>query len=158
MHTALDIAVIVVGLGVTLWWRGRHLFDPMSKHYHMAHVYLVRGDVHSALEQYRTVAFNAPESHGAWRFVQLGVEHRSHLNDVVSVCHGLLQKWPEDAWLHYALGLALLGTNRPERACEEWTQALALTTSEEDKQRLNGLLAAQVSTADKCVPASPLPR
>ena len=43
---------MVAGLGLTLWLRGRHLFDPMSKHYHMAHIYLVRGDTHAALAEF----------------------------------------------------------------------------------------------------------
>ena len=68
------------------------------------------------------------------------MEHQSYLNDVVSVCHGLLQKRSDDAWLHYALGMALLGTDRLERAREEWTTALALMEDEEQKQRVQTLL------------------
>jgi Flp pilus assembly protein TadD len=142
MQLTTDVLFVIGGLGVTLFLRGRHLFDRNSKHYHSAHIYLVRGDVHAALDQYRIVAFNAPESYGAWELIRLGIEHKSHLNDVVSVCHGLLQKRPDDPWLHYALGMALLGTNRLERAREEWQQALTLATSDEQKQPLQALLDA----------------
>jgi tetratricopeptide (TPR) repeat protein len=140
MLTEVEFALIAGGLGLTFWFRGRHLLDPMRKHYHAAHIYLVRGDIHAALSEYRTIAFNAPESYGAWRFIELGLEHKSHLNDVISVCHGLLQKRPDDAWLHYALGVALLGTNRLARAREEWTHALALMTDEAQKRNLQQLL------------------